>query len=290
VTLRAPHARQRGAQPRVIAGPHAIDVRRWTQDSGCRSEQCALGLSLPGPGPAPSGGLTTNSRRTGEPVLPADAEPVGTSSSSGGQTLQAWSLHSLGPYCDAAAVGECVECDSLRSGARPRRLLTIQPADQDREPHLERRHVDHDASLPRSRHFRKTFSIGVSSFVPETQLRPFLCGPTRHAACVAEVVKSIAPNRHFTRLPHAVGSTAGCTCKGDPFAGRPQRMTHVAFAKLKMAQGEIREALHAIDAIGTRRPAAATSVDAADIDRLIEHLESALTRLRAIRESLGAER
>ena len=133
--------------------------------------------------PAPSGGLTTNSRRTGEPVLPADAEPVGTSSSSGGQTLQAWSLHSLGPYCDAAAVGECAECDSLRFIARPRRLLTIQPADQDREPHLERRHVDHDASLPRSRHFRKTFSIGVSSFVPETQLRPFLCGPTT-ACCV----------------------------------------------------------------------------------------------------------
>ena len=236
-----------------------------------------VGSLTAGTCPAPSGGLTTNSRRTGEPVLPADADPVGTSSSSGGQTLQAWSLHSLGPYCDAAAVGECAECDSLRSGARPRRLLTIQPADQDREPHLERRHVDHDASLPRSRHFRKTFSIGVSSFVPETQLRPFLCGPTRHAACVAVVVKSIAPNRHFT-------------CKGDPFAGRPQRMTHVAFAKLKMAQGEIREALHAIDAIGTRRPAAPTSVDAADIDRLIEHLESALTRLRAIRESLGAER
>ena len=31
-------------------------------------------------------------------------------------------------------------------------------------------------------------------------------------------------------------------------------MTRVAFAELKMAQGEIREALHGIDAIGTRRP------------------------------------
>ena len=65
-------------------------------------------------------------------------------------------------------------------------------------------------------------------------------------------------------------------------------MTHVAFAKLKMAQGEIREALHGIDAIGTRRPAAPTSVHA-DIDRVIEHLEAAMMRLRAIQESLGGE-
>ena len=67
-------------------------------------------------------------------------------------------------------------------------------------------------------------------------------------------------------------------------------MTHVAFAKLKMAQGEIREALHGIDAIGTRRPPPATVLHAADIDRIIEHLEAAVTRLRAIQESLGAER
>ena len=67
-------------------------------------------------------------------------------------------------------------------------------------------------------------------------------------------------------------------------------MTHVALAKLKMAQGEIREALHGIDAIGTRRPAAATSLPAADIDRIIEHLEAAMARLRAIQESLGGER
>jgi hypothetical protein len=67
-------------------------------------------------------------------------------------------------------------------------------------------------------------------------------------------------------------------------------MTHVAFAELKMAQGEIREALHGIDAIGTRRPTAETSVRATDIDRIIEHLEAAVTRLRAIQESRGAER
>ena len=67
-------------------------------------------------------------------------------------------------------------------------------------------------------------------------------------------------------------------------------MTHVAFEDLKVAQGEIREALHGIDAIGTRRPAAPTSVRAADIDRIIAHLEAAMMRLRAIQESLGGER
>jgi hypothetical protein len=67
-------------------------------------------------------------------------------------------------------------------------------------------------------------------------------------------------------------------------------MTHVAFPELKAAQGEIREALHGIDAIGMRRPAAGTSVHAADIDRIVEHLEAAVTQLRAIRESLGVER
>jgi hypothetical protein len=67
-------------------------------------------------------------------------------------------------------------------------------------------------------------------------------------------------------------------------------MTHVAFSELKMAQGEIREALHGIDAIGTRWHAAATSLQAADIDRIIQHLEAAATRLRAIQKSLGAER
>ena len=67
-------------------------------------------------------------------------------------------------------------------------------------------------------------------------------------------------------------------------------MTDVASAELKAAQGEIREALHGLDAIGARRPAAGTSLHVADIERLVEHLEAALTRLRAIRESLGAER
>ena len=33
----------------------------------CRAEQCPFGFPLPGLGPAPSGGLTTNSRRTGQP-------------------------------------------------------------------------------------------------------------------------------------------------------------------------------------------------------------------------------
>ena len=79
------------------------------------------------------------------------------------------------------------------------------------------------------------------------------------------------------------------TCKGDPLAGRPQRMTHVALAELKLAQGEIREALHGIDAIGARGPADATAPHAADIDRIIEHLETAVKRLRTIQDSLGVE-
>src|ERR1700736_2358328 len=49
-----------------MGGPHAGDLRRRTHGGPCRAEQCALGLPLPGLGPAPSGGLTTNSRRTGE--------------------------------------------------------------------------------------------------------------------------------------------------------------------------------------------------------------------------------
>ena len=55
----------RGAQPRVVEGPHAVDLRRRTHGGPCRAEQCPLDLPLPGLGPAPSGGLTTNSRRTG---------------------------------------------------------------------------------------------------------------------------------------------------------------------------------------------------------------------------------
>ena len=67
-------------------------------------------------------------------------------------------------------------------------------------------------------------------------------------------------------------------------------MTHVAFEDLKVAQGEIREALHGIDAIVARRPTAGMFVHAADIDRLLEHLEAATTRLGAIRGLLRAER
>ena len=54
-----------GTQPRVVEGPHAVDLRRRPDGGPCRTEQCPLGLPLPGLGPAPSGGLTTNSRRTG---------------------------------------------------------------------------------------------------------------------------------------------------------------------------------------------------------------------------------
>ena len=56
---------QRGTQPRVVEGPHAVDLRRRKHGGPCRAEQCPLDLPLPGLGPAPSGGLTTNSRRTG---------------------------------------------------------------------------------------------------------------------------------------------------------------------------------------------------------------------------------
>ena len=55
---------QRGTQPRVVEGPHAVDLRRRPHGGPCRAEQCSLDLPLPGRGPAPSGGLTTNSRRT----------------------------------------------------------------------------------------------------------------------------------------------------------------------------------------------------------------------------------
>ena len=57
---------QRGTQRRVVEGPHAVDLRRRTHGGPCRAEQCPLDLPLPGLGPAPSGGLTTNSRRTGD--------------------------------------------------------------------------------------------------------------------------------------------------------------------------------------------------------------------------------
>ena len=61
---------QRGTQPRVVEGPHAVDLRWRTHGGPCRTEQCPLGLPLPGLGSAPSGGLTTNSRRTGTGTPP----------------------------------------------------------------------------------------------------------------------------------------------------------------------------------------------------------------------------
>jgi hypothetical protein len=48
-----------------LGGPHAVDLRQRTHAGPSRAGRCALGLTLPGLGPAPSGGLTTNSRRTG---------------------------------------------------------------------------------------------------------------------------------------------------------------------------------------------------------------------------------
>jgi hypothetical protein len=59
---------------------------------------------------------------------------------------------------------------------------------------------------------------------------------------------------------------------------------------VKLAQVELREALHAIDALSARRPAGQAALHAADIDRILEHLEAALMRLRVIRQSIDAER
>jgi hypothetical protein len=64
---RTPNLLQRSTQPRVVGRPHAVDLRRRTHGRPCGVEQGALGLTLPGPGSAPSGGLTGNSRRTRSP-------------------------------------------------------------------------------------------------------------------------------------------------------------------------------------------------------------------------------
>ena len=37
---------QRGTQPRVVEGPHAVDLRRRTHGGPCRAEQCPLALPL----------------------------------------------------------------------------------------------------------------------------------------------------------------------------------------------------------------------------------------------------
>ena len=39
---------QRGTQPRVVEGPHAVDLRRRKHGGPCRAEQCPLDLPLPG--------------------------------------------------------------------------------------------------------------------------------------------------------------------------------------------------------------------------------------------------
>ena len=50
------HASLKGHTPSTFAGGHMV--------ASAELKQCPLGLPLPGLGPAPSGGLTTNSRRT----------------------------------------------------------------------------------------------------------------------------------------------------------------------------------------------------------------------------------
>jgi PatG C-terminal len=54
IYARAAEELQRGTQPRVIGGPHAVDFRRRTHGRPCGAEPGALGLPLSGPGPAPS--------------------------------------------------------------------------------------------------------------------------------------------------------------------------------------------------------------------------------------------
>ncbi len=61
---RLPGLLQCDTHPRVVGRQHAVGRRRRKHCRPCRPQRCALGLSLPGSGPAPSGGLTTNSRRT----------------------------------------------------------------------------------------------------------------------------------------------------------------------------------------------------------------------------------
>jgi putative transposase len=54
---------------RIISHTFGVDIDKhvvYRVLSKYHRRQCALGLPLPGPGSAPSGGLTTNSRRTGQ--------------------------------------------------------------------------------------------------------------------------------------------------------------------------------------------------------------------------------
>ena len=72
-------------------------------------------------------------------------------------------------------------------------------------------------------------------------------------------------------------------------------MTHLDFAEVKLAEvklaeSELREALHGIDAIVTRRPAVERTLSTADLDRIIEHLATAMTRLRNVRQLIEADK
>jgi hypothetical protein len=66
-------------------------------------------------------------------------------------------------------------------------------------------------------------------------------------------------------------------------------MTRVDFGEVRLAQSELREALHGIDAIVTRRPTGDTALKTGDIDRILEYLEAAMKRLRTVRQSREAD-
>ena len=69
--------------PDVVLVASVTAWRRRTHGGPCRAEQCQSGLPLPGLGPAPSGGLTTNSRRTGSrgSTIPTSRQSAQTSRS-----------------------------------------------------------------------------------------------------------------------------------------------------------------------------------------------------------------
>jgi len=51
---------------RRVLATHSFSRGERSSGAPCEPQQCPLGFSLPGPGSAPSGGLTGNSRPTGE--------------------------------------------------------------------------------------------------------------------------------------------------------------------------------------------------------------------------------
>jgi hypothetical protein len=72
-------------------------------------------------------------------------------------------------------------------------------------------------------------------------------------------------------------------------------MRHVDFAEVKLAEvklaeSELREALHGIDAIVTRGPAVERPLSTADLDRIIEHLATAMMRLRNVRQLIEPDK